>query len=233
MSLRIEEFKILPSLLQEKIENNESVIVRCDVVVPNDITKHKTFKLNMQTCNLKSTIPNLNRWYDVNDSTVFRGNKKRSSKMSTVYECLLNFPINKIVRGIHPTTLMSFNMTHSNVDANTIMTYSWNEQLDSWVSLYDAEVSSYYEATEKIMPEEILICNPSNTSNMVMVEYKRTYCEPSNDKHVEYLYYLTYADSYQESFLKSALSEYHELMNSHSGNKNSSKSVYNYTLLKF
>ena len=212
MSLHLEEVKILPSILQDIIDEGQNVFVKCDVTVPNNMLDHKTFKIHMPSCQLKLSIPNLSKFYKTNDPRVLGGLKKNTSKMSTTFNCWLNFPINKIVRGIHPSSLQSFdNPPPSHTDNNH---YGWAEQLESWISLYDAEVSSYYDINcGDDMPDEILKCNNTATRDMVMVEFKRIYGEANGSTHVEYLYYLTYADSYDESFLKDALLEYHELFN--------------------
>ena len=217
MSLYIEKIKMIPSALQEIIETNQSVILKCGVVVPNNIQKHKTLKLNLRPSCFKLSIPNLQRWYGLSDASVLYGTKRNTSNASTTFNCILNFPVNKVVRGIHPSTLATFHTKAQTLptphsDTNT---YTWQEQLESWISLYDAEISSYYEAKQCYpVSDEILTCENSNTSPMIMIEYKRKYQELSGDIHVEYLYYLTLEDSYDESFMKSAMLEYHELFNS-------------------
>ena len=215
MSLNIEKIKIVPSLLQDSIETSKSVILKCDVVVPNNIDKHKTFKLNPKSNCLQLSIPNINRWHELSDASVLHGTKRTNSNVSTTFNCMLNFPINKVVRGIHPTTLESFNTPPPSLPTAQENMYTWQEQLYSWISLYDTEISSYHDAKHgDPVPDEILTCHRSVKSAMVMVEYKRSYQEPSGDTHTEYLYYLTPEDSYNESFMKSALLDYHELFNS-------------------
>lgn len=227
MTLRLEEIKIVPSVLQEHLDNDNTVILKCDMNVPNNMNNNKTFKLNLRSTFIKPNIPNIHRWFDHNDHSVLQPHVKRTLQKSTVLTCFLNFPINKIVRGIHPFTLEWDDCaTHHEADREQEKEqYTWDEQLKSWLSLYDVEISSYLQSDidadaslgadmDAFISEDLLTCSSNLNDDLMFVEYKRLYRDPLNKEHVEYLYYLTPQSSFKQEFIKSAMEEYHDLFNS-------------------
>lgn len=246
MSLRLEEIKIVPSVLQEQLDNDTTVIVKCDMIVPNNIDQHKTFKINIKSASIKTNIPNVQRWFNDNDHSVFQSNKKYTLQKSTVYNCFLNFPIDKIIRGIHPNTLETNRCGEPTVEMTD--QYTWDEQLESWLSLYDVEISSYctkdtlhdyvrghYNNADDThdaygISDDLLVCNTNFNDDLVLVEYKRVYRDQYKNEHVEYLYYLTFSLSFDKEFIKSAMDEYSELFNM--GTTPSFTERFSYIILK-
>ncbi len=151
MSLNIEEIKLIPSTLQTLIENGDSVFVRCQVRVPKS-RNETSFRINISSCKLVKECPEISDM----GGTLLVGKTKPNT-----YDCVLNFPINKVVRGIHPCTILTdkqwleANNTKSEAGYD-VNTYSWEEQLQSWVSVYDTELSSYVDTSQ--IPGEQITC---------------------------------------------------------------------------
>lgn len=207
MSLNIEEVKILPSLLQEMIENQKNIFIYCHLLVSCDADE-KSFKISLPSCQFKSNIPNCKKF--MKDPKILKGvltntNKPNNMNYNT-YNVILNFPIKKVVRGIHPTVLSNFDKSGSKDDLT--------QHLDSWISIYDTEVSTYNDGDEEGFPYSILQCNSHITKSLILIEFKRIYTNHNpNDKttnfYDEYLYYLTFKDEYDETTMRQAFEEYH------------------------
>lgn len=257
MTLRLEEIKIVPSVLQEQLDNNNTVILKCDIIIPNNMHDNKTFKLTSKSASIKSGIPNIHRWFDHNDHSVFQPRVKRTSQKSTVLVCFLNFPINKIVRGIHPFTIEADDIPVRIKNVPKKEQYTWDEQLESWLSLYDVEISSYLQSDlqsdlqsvlqsdlqsqnefdapqsavlDGLISDDLLVCNSSLKDDFIFVEYKRIYRDPHDTEHLEYLYYLTPQSSFKQEFIKEAMEEYHDLFNT--GTTQNDKNVLTFHKLK-
>jgi len=212
MTLEIEAIKIPPSLLQEFVERGDSVIMYCNIIVPKNIQKKKTFKLDLQSIKLKCNVTNVNKWLNHSDCSIFKPVIKKEEKLYSIYNTILNFPINKVIRGIHPSTLKCHDfMTTTNID-------QWQDQLASWISIYDTELSTYYDEEDFDTLTELLNCNFKKKGPMILIETKRTFKDiyVANDKdsqekcqeYIEYLYYLTYKEDYNKADMVDAFLNY-------------------------
>lgn len=190
MTLYLERVKIMPSLLQELIEKNKTTCIDCHLLVP---VCDKSFKIDLSSCK-RSKKYRKARTFDSNQHTC-------------KYICSLQFPLNKVIRGLHPTMLQSFN----SIEMSGVMA----EQLESWISLYDVELSSYQEGDIIMMSSINYVKN-----RLILVQFRRTYKDVLNNELIpEYLYYMTALEEYDEQYMKQAFIEYDEQFNTNEGNR--------------